>query len=51
MTAALITDPRPEIPASAIPMTNTGDFAPAAPSIKRASLKGQMTPMASTQPI
>lgn len=48
---ALITDPRPEIPASAIPTTKAEDLAPTPPSVRRASLNGQMTPIARTEPM
>jgi hypothetical protein len=48
---ALITLPRPEIPASWMPTTNAEDFAPTPPSVRAAALYGEMMPMARTLPI
>lgn len=48
---ALTTDPRPLVPAFWMPTTKADDFAPTPPSVRRASLKGRMTPIARTEPM
>ena len=51
MMIALMMDGRTEIPAFWIPTVKAEDLAPTPPLVRRLSLKGQMIPMARTEPI